>query len=290
MQEDNQNLSPEIYSQRYKTQLLIIVIFAILLSGIVGIVIGVNIEKSAKTDRLARLQTSQASVTTIPSIPVKQSAPVISSSTLPQTTLAPLVSMTGWKTYTDPNYGYTFQYHPDWKSAWLPQKGDDTLPFGTGCTKTLINGQYVSSCENTSYGLSFTIPNSLSPKDSALRADVQLFNNDKNLPLYQWVQTHPTSYAAIQDHSIIQSITINGYQAIKVTIAPDAKIWGITIPPCDEAIYINGINNDKQNIIFVMQFGGNGEGSSKFYSNADPFVKKEMPIFDTFVNSFIFPK
>ena len=39
-----------------------------------------------------------------------------------------------------------------------------------------------------------------------------------------------------------------------------------------------------------MQFGGNGAGSSKFYSNADPFVKKEMPIFDTFVSSFIFPK
>ncbi len=241
----------------------IFIIFGIVIIAVIGIMLStIAIRKNESISQ----QKIPAKPTQPPPPPSINSTPII--------TIGPIVSTATWKTFTDPNYGYSFYYPVDWQVQGFPQKGTATLPLG-------------SPSENTYYGSSFMIPNTVSSKDSAIQVSINLYNNNQNLPLNQWVLTHPESYASIQKNHRDQQIVINGYQSIKVTITPDINVWNSTLAPFDETFYINSITINK-NIVLAISINGNGEGSSKLYTVNDPFVKKELPIFETFVSSFTF--
>lgn len=210
------------------------------------------------------------------SILLKQRVPP--SAKIPTNSISPFPTInppTEWKIFTDPNFNYSFQYPSNWNISYLPQSGNNKLPKG-------------ESTESFEYGSDFMISNTISPKDSPLQVSLFLYNNDKNLMIEDWINTHPITYSGSQKMHKDETITINGQKAIKETIVPDVKTWGSTEKPADESIYLNYLINDGKNIIFVFQIAGNGEGSSKLYTVNDPFVQRVIPVFETFVNSLKF--
>ncbi len=264
----NKTHSP-LKSKIFVSTLVIVVLLAI------GIALYIL---ATKNNKLLSQKINQQKTSLSPTQPSKST---ISKSLI--ITLGPLVSTSNWKTFIDPNYGYSYQYPSDWQTQGFPQKGNNTLPFGVGCSKTLINGQYVTtSCENNTYESRFTIPNTLSPNDSAFYVTIDLYNNDKNILLEQWVNTHHVTYADTQENHKYTTIMINNHKGLR------DQITDTTDPRFDESFYINYVTKDNKNIIFAISIGGNGEGSTKHYSPDDPFVKKEIPIFEALVDSLNF--
>lgn len=172
------------------------------------------------------------------------------------------VHQVGWQTYTDKQYGFSFQYPSNWS-------------FG------FVNNQNNSTIYSNSYFVQFVIKNSKDSKKPPLNMGVEIHNNVQNWTLNQWVTKYGDG--ASLPH---QQVVVGNLQGIQVQFQP------VNGPDAVEYYLIAPIPNTQlPNALYkISLYGLGGEGIGQVYTQSDPFVEQSLSDLSKVLSTFKFTK